>query len=536
LHQITKERLAHVAFYLGLAIAIFFGAKLRLEKLDIRPMHVDEAIQAMRFGELLEEGKFEYLPDDGHGPGLLYATLPFAWAKGADTYVETDEVMLRRVPAFFGIAIIALTGFAFRRWLGTPAGIASAFLVAVSPMMSFYSRYYIMETPMVFFLLAFILFAWLYLLSRKLPWLIAAGACGAIMHATKETFGISIIALLLGAVCAVLISLAFNRDLLNWLKERLADPSRLAIHMAIALPISLYFSAVLYSVGFNDTSSIAESYQTYANYLDRGTGEETGHEKPTNYYLELLTKKVMEAEFTWSEAVTLILAGIGIIASFAWPKLSPEKRFLATTLALYTVFSFAFYSLIPYKTPWSIMSSLHAATILAGFGFCAIFHLCRHPAIQVAACIPLFFGVKDLHRQALLANFPTERKMPLYAMENRNPYVYGHTTTGFVKNIVEPLDQLLAVSPDGHSTIIRVVHSEDGWPIPWYFRDYPINPTREIAPVETDSIVITDDAYFDAVQAALGDDYTFTLANLRSDLVIYMFYKQSLFDLAHSDL
>ena len=46
-------------------------------------------------------------------------------------------------------------------------------------------------------------------------------------------------------------------------------------------------------------------------------------------------------------------------------------------LALYTVFSFAIYSLIPYKTPWSILSSLHAAILLAGFGFHAIVHLAR---------------------------------------------------------------------------------------------------------------------------------------------------------------
>ncbi len=53
LDQKTKQLLSHGAFYIGLAIALYIGGMLRLPDLDLRPMHVDEAIQAARFGQLL---------------------------------------------------------------------------------------------------------------------------------------------------------------------------------------------------------------------------------------------------------------------------------------------------------------------------------------------------------------------------------------------------------------------------------------------------------------------------------------------------
>ena len=45
---------------------------LRLPQLTKRPMHHDEANQAARFGILLETGKYQYDPEDHHGPTLYY--------------------------------------------------------------------------------------------------------------------------------------------------------------------------------------------------------------------------------------------------------------------------------------------------------------------------------------------------------------------------------------------------------------------------------------------------------------------------------
>ena len=49
---------------------------LRSVALGLRPMHHDEANQAVKFGTLLEKGEYRYDKNDHHGPSLYYLTLP----------------------------------------------------------------------------------------------------------------------------------------------------------------------------------------------------------------------------------------------------------------------------------------------------------------------------------------------------------------------------------------------------------------------------------------------------------------------------
>jgi predicted membrane-bound mannosyltransferase len=68
-------------------------------------MHHDEANQAYKFGELLEQGEYRYDPAEHHGPTLYYFSLPFAWLIGQKTYAELNEITLRLVTVFFGLVI-----------------------------------------------------------------------------------------------------------------------------------------------------------------------------------------------------------------------------------------------------------------------------------------------------------------------------------------------------------------------------------------------------------------------------------------------
>jgi len=52
------------------AIALTAALALRLARLDVRPMHHDEANQAVKFGTLLEHGEYRYDAHDHHGPTL----------------------------------------------------------------------------------------------------------------------------------------------------------------------------------------------------------------------------------------------------------------------------------------------------------------------------------------------------------------------------------------------------------------------------------------------------------------------------------
>jgi len=84
------------------ALALTAGLALRTARLAERPMHHDEANQAVKFGALLERGEYRYDAHDHHGPTLYYLTLPSAWLRGQRTFASLDEATLRSVPALFG--------------------------------------------------------------------------------------------------------------------------------------------------------------------------------------------------------------------------------------------------------------------------------------------------------------------------------------------------------------------------------------------------------------------------------------------------
>ena len=138
------------------AIALAAGLALRLARLDVRPMHHDEANQAVKFGALLEHGEYRYDAHDHHGPTLYYLSLPAAWLRGQGTLASLDERTLRGVTAAFGAATILLLPL-LSAGIGRTAVAAGAWLMALSPAMVFYSRMFIQESLFACFTLAFVI-------------------------------------------------------------------------------------------------------------------------------------------------------------------------------------------------------------------------------------------------------------------------------------------------------------------------------------------------------------------------------------------
>jgi predicted membrane-bound mannosyltransferase len=100
--------MSKIAFWCVFVGALALALTFRLANPGARPMHHDEANQAVRFGTLLETGEYHYDPVDHHGPTLYYLTLPVAWARGQHTLADLDERTLRLVPALFGVGLILL--------------------------------------------------------------------------------------------------------------------------------------------------------------------------------------------------------------------------------------------------------------------------------------------------------------------------------------------------------------------------------------------------------------------------------------------
>ena len=110
---------------------------------------------------------------------------------GAKDLAGSREVAYRIVPVIFGLGLIPLLSAAWPTGWAGPRWSWQRLLTAISPALVFYSRYYIQETLLVFFTLAALGCGWRYLRSRRLAWILAAGAAVGMMHATKETWILS---------------------------------------------------------------------------------------------------------------------------------------------------------------------------------------------------------------------------------------------------------------------------------------------------------------------------------------------------------
>ena len=123
---------------------------LRWPNLDRRPMHNDEAVNAIKFGQLWNHQGYKYDPNEHHGPSLFYATLALERLTAAPDFGHFTDARLRFVIVLFGLGLLVLLPLVFDG-LGRQGVIWAAVFTATSPALVFYSRYFIHEMLLVFF-------------------------------------------------------------------------------------------------------------------------------------------------------------------------------------------------------------------------------------------------------------------------------------------------------------------------------------------------------------------------------------------------
>jgi uncharacterized protein (TIGR03663 family) len=436
-------------------VPVLLAAALRLPDLASRPMHADEAVHAEKFGALLEGRGYAYDPSEYHGPTLYYLTLLPARLRGESRYVEIDEVTLRSVPAALGVALVA-AHLGARGFLGSAGALIAAILAAISPAMVFYSRYFVHETPLVFFSFGMLLAVCQYLRAPGALPALLAGTCAGLMVATKETAALALGCLLLGLAATHLAGRAHAGSLPPIRSAALGRRVLMAVLAAGAV------SAALFSSFLTHPEGIVDAVRAYGFYLDRaGT---SWHVQPWSYYLRLLIFPSNAAPY-WTEGLILILAVVGGAAGWVAKGVPGADSRALRFLGFYTLLMLVTYSAIPYKTPWCLLGFLHGMILLAGAG--AVF-LVRSPggtAMRALVAVLLVCGAADLGWQAFRGSFRL-------ASDPRNPYVYAHTGTD-VFEIVARLRDLARAHPDGSSMPVQVISPENLWPLPFYLRGMP---------------------------------------------------------------
>jgi uncharacterized protein (TIGR03663 family) len=436
----------------GLALALWSRS------LDQRPMHNDEAVNGIKFRQLWESGGYKYDHNEHHGPSIYYATLALSRLTGAPPdFDQFTENRLRFTTVLFGIGLVLLLPLV-ADGLGRKATIWAALLTVVSPAVVFYSRYYIHESLLVFFTFLALGAGWRYWRSRKIGWALLAGAGVGLMHATKETFLLTLVA----AALAMGVNQIWNR----WL-DVTAPPAKAPrlkfTHLAAAFAVWLGMALLLFSSFFTNAAGPFDSVRTYLPWLQRAGGD-SPHIHSWTFYLHRLLFFHIAKGPVWSEALILVLAVAGAWAAFARKGRTDASASFVRFLALYTFALTAAYSLISYKTPWCLLGFWHGMILLAGVGAAALLRSVKQRFLRLALGLLLLAGAGHLAWQARLAN-------GAYAADPRNPYVYAQTSPDLL-NLVRRVEALAQVHPQGRQLLVKVMASDgDCWPLPWYLRN-----------------------------------------------------------------
>ena len=406
--------------------------------------------------------------------------------------------------------------------IGRTAVATSAWLLALSPAMVFYSRMFIQESLFACFTLAFVIGVGRVAMGAGPAWWVLSGVAAGLALATKETSAIVLPAALVA--CAIAWwSLGPDRPdaPLAGGRWRRAAIVSLAAAAAIAL---LFYSSFLANPG-----GILEPFRAAGTYLDRGI-DPPDHAHPWHYYVGLLTYS-SSGGLRWSEGLVLVLAIIGALSAWALPRapskgLRPEPAFWARYLTCNVAITAGIFSALPYKTPWNLLPFYVGAIVLAGIGFSTLLHATASRAVRGALAIALVIGSGQLGWQAWRASVT-------YASDPRNPYVYAHTVPDAVR-MATRIRQLAAAHPDGARMQVSVIAPpHEQWPLPWYLRTMPhvgywIAPDDALA-LQAPVVVASMD-HAAVLDSGLGDRYVSEFFGLRPEVLMTLYIERGLWE------
>jgi uncharacterized protein (TIGR03663 family) len=532
--------------FAGLFLLIVLGAAaFRLADLGLRPVHHDEANQALKFGALLEKGEYRYDRTDHHGPSLYYLTVPFARLRGQKTLAELDKRTLRLVPACFGVGTVLLL-LLFIPMIGRKAVLGSALGLAVSPAMVYFSRFYIQEALLLFFLVAAVASLWRYLLRPSWGWATATGVLGGMMYATKET---SLIAF--GSVAVALLFADLIRDkrekesaqIESAAEEKKPSPAEPQTeksdprsrepnsrfrwgHLFLGLGSAVFVSLLLFTSFFQNPRGFFDSLVSFKVYFFRA-GEGGFHVHPWYYYLRMLALSKTGSGPLWSEAFILLLAFVGGVSAFRRRHPNNGMFLFRRFILFYALFSTAAYSLIPYKTPWNILPFYVGFILLAGMGVSFVLDSCRKDACRALVFVFLAAGFLHLGAQAYRGSFT----LPA---DPSNPYVYAQTSPDFLK-LIHRVEDLAALHPDGEQMLIKVIAGPyETWPLPWYLRrfnrvGYWADAGEAGGPGEA-AVIISDTEQAGPLDILLNGSFISEYYELRPNVFLVLFIRSDLWE------
>jgi uncharacterized protein (TIGR03663 family) len=438
-------------------LILLLAALVRLAYLDLKPPHFDEGINGWFCDQMTKNGYYSYDPTNYHGPFHFYILFVSLKLIGRNLWALRLPVVLASLVAIFWI-------FLFRPFFSRAVCCLAALGMAISPGFIFYDRYSIHESWMVLFLIV-TFWGILGISTSREPryfWGFLMGLTGMIL--TKETYIIHLAAFA-AAGCLTLIWSRFRKE------KPLDRPSGKlpARHIVAAILVGAGLIVFFYSGNLRNWNGLAGLYETFLPWTKTGI-DAAGHGKP---------------DFDLFPLLPAFLTKIPILGGFAnlklnwyWVRLFLDYEWLAFAgllfsvrfffggqpalryLALYGLGALFAYSIVPYKTPWCVVSIAWPFLFL-GAALIEFVAQRFHRLVAVLVSLPLFVqgAWESYDLNFVRYDNPKER------------YVYVQTVREY-HTFVDPILEKGAKDPASKGQMSGIVLLSSYFPIPWVLGDF----------------------------------------------------------------
>ncbi|MBD3413015.1 MAG: hypothetical protein GF421_01115 [Candidatus Aminicenantes bacterium] len=412
------------------------------------------------------------------------------------------------VPALFG-AFMILFLLVFKNHWHLRSLLFAALLISISPIMVFFSRFYIQEMLLAFFTLGFMASLWQSLKTQKPAWFLTAGFCAGFMFATKET-SIIIFGSLIGSLLILKIFFPPESQNKNFLRPLLSY--NILYFLGAGFLLWLFF----FSSFFHHINGLWDSIRTFGIYFQR-TGGDGVHAHPWYYYLKMLSFSQYGSGPVWSEALVVAAALMGGVFGFTTKVKSRKEAAFIRFVMFYALIATVVFSLIPYKTPWNIIPFHLGMLILAGSGISFVLDMFPKMRLKFPVLVIIILGIFHLGWQSWRASFK-------YYADPRNPYVYAHTSTDFL-NLVQRTKDIAGIHPEHKHMLIKVIaEPHEMWPLPWYLRDFEKvgywTETSEAGKIQGTPIIISSVEQTQNLFPMIKDQYLSEYYGLRHEVLL----------------
>jgi uncharacterized protein (TIGR03663 family) len=449
---------------------LLLALALRVAWLGIKPAHFDEGVNGFFVDQMTRQGYYHYDPTNFHGPFHFYVLFISQTLFGRSLWA------LRLPLALVSAGCVGMT-LAYRRFFEDRVCQLAALSMAISPGMVFYGRYAIHESWLLLFLL---ITAWGLLGlwrdgERRDLWAVALGGTGMIL--TKETWIIHAVAFLLAAPCLYLFEKLSPSQ--PWPRGAFKFCGKdVGIAAAVCAALIVFF----YSGGFLDWSSLRGIWEALAVWTNTGVRGNTGHEKDWWYWLQLMARYELPAL-------------LGLAAAFGL--LAPRMNRVARLLAIYGLGVLIGYSIIPYKTPWCLISLIWPFLFVFGLAVVSLARTVDAPTTAAFTGVLCLFSLGA----ALKLNFRD------YTDEDE-PYVYVQTLPQ-INALLDPLRKLAERDPENYFLSGHFIGTET-YPFCWLLADFPLVDflSSEALPEEPDAnFLVVDESLVEKIEPKLRNSY-----------------------------